>query len=272
MNVAITSNGPASGLVTSPAKLESQKASFQALLASILGSASPAPLAGGLQPVAPQSAKCVVVLQGDCLSRICSEQLKRAGQGVSQREIQAAVKEVAKANHISDPDRIYAGQNLDLSGLATYASAGKSSSAGIASEDEPRWKALVDGAASLSSGFGLRKDPFTGQASQHAGIDVAAPTGSSIHALDAGSVVFSGWKPGYGNTVIIRHEDGLESLYGHLSKSLVQVGDQVTCHGAIACVGSTGRSTGAHLHFEVRKNGKAVDPVPLLRRDYLQLA
>ena len=127
---------------------------------------------------------------------------------------------------------------------------------------QPRWNiSLVEASTALSSAYGLRKDPFTGKLRQHSGIDLAAPAGAPIDAFEAGNVTFSGWKPGYGNTVIIRHEDGLESVYGHLSKSLVQVGDQVAARTPIACVGSRGHSTGPHLHFELRKDGKPLDPL-----------
>jgi murein DD-endopeptidase MepM/ murein hydrolase activator NlpD len=120
---------------------------------------------------------------------------------------------------------------------------------------------LIDGASALSSAYGLRRDPFTGRVHQHAGIDVSAAQGTPVAALAAGTVVYAGWRPGYGNTVIIRHEAGLESLYAHLSKALVKVGDQVEARTPIANVGSGGRSTGAHLHFEVRKSGRTIDPL-----------
>ena len=263
---------------TAPPVWGSPADSFKAVLKAMVEPASKGTPAQ--TPAILQSPDRIVVSQGDCLSRICSEQLKRMGMAASQREICSAVREVAKANHIVDPDRIYVGQRLDLStltapgqaapGQAAPGPAGDSAAPATSAEDAKPWKALVDGAAALSSGFGLRKDPFTGQMNQHDGIDVAAPMGASIRAFAAGSVTFSGWKAGYGTTVVVRHENGVESIYGHLSKSLVQVGEQVACHMPIACVGSTGRSTGAHLHFEVRKNGRAMDPVPLLNRDSLE--
>lgn len=101
---------------------------------------------------------------------------------------------------------------------------------------------------------------ITGRLEHHDGIDVTAPPGAPISAIEAGTVTFAGWKPGYGNTVVIRHEDGLESLYAHVSGSLVHIGQTVEARTPIASVGSSGRSTGPHLHFEVRRNGKAFDP------------
>jgi murein DD-endopeptidase MepM/ murein hydrolase activator NlpD len=224
------------------------------------------------QPKAAQQPDVVVVQQGDCLSRICSERLKEQGRAGSPWEIYAAVKEVAKANHIADPDKIFPGQRLDLSlWVPSTQGGGNPDPLTIPERGEP-WKSLVQKTATLSSGFGLRMDPFTGQVHQHNGIDVAAPAGAPIHALAAGQVIFSGWKPGYGNTVIIRHEDGLESLYGHASKLLVHVGEWVAGHAPIGSVGSTGRSTGAHLHFEVRRDGQALNPDTVLNENGLQVA
>ena len=160
------------------------------------------------------------------------------------------------------------GQKLDLSVLGTLSvgSSRPTQQVGLHAGQvaEGKWKTLVDGAVTLTSDFGRRKDPFTGHLAKHEGIDVAAPSGSPVAAFAAGSVVYSGWKSGYGNTVILRHQDGLESVYGHVSKSLVKVGDEVASHATIAQVGSAGRATGAHLHFEVRRDGKAVDPATVL--------
>jgi murein DD-endopeptidase MepM/ murein hydrolase activator NlpD len=213
-----------------------------------------------------------LVHPGDCLSRICSAWLKARGGAATQRDIQSAVQDVAKANHLVDPDKIYSGQKLDMAVLASFGS--RSTAHRPSTEQVPSkpWESLVQGAVALSSGFGLRKDPFTGRVKQHDGLDVVAPSGAPISAVAEGSVTFSGWKSGYGNTVIIRHQDGLESVYGHLSRSLVHVGERVDSHTSIACVGSMGRSTGAHLHFEVRRNGKAVDPNTLLKGQVAQMA
>jgi murein DD-endopeptidase MepM/ murein hydrolase activator NlpD len=136
--------------------------------------------------------------------------------------------------------------------------------------DSP-WSQVLDGTARLTSEFGIRKDPFTGRPQHHNGIDIAAETGTAILPCKSGQVVFSGWSAGYGKTVIVRHDDGAETVYSHASKLLVGAGDQVGPDDAIALVGSTGRSTGPHLHFELRKHGRAVDPVPLLARE-LQVA
>ncbi|MEM6972025.1 MAG: peptidoglycan DD-metalloendopeptidase family protein [Pseudomonadota bacterium] len=112
----------------------------------------------------------------------------------------------------------------------------------------------------LTSGFGPRRDPFRGRRSQHDGIDIAAPTGTPIYASADGVVTFSGWQRGYGRTIIVRHAFGFETLYAHLSKSRVEVGQRVSVEDRIGDMGNTGRSTGPHLHYEVRLNGRAIDP------------
>lgn len=120
------------------------------------------------------------------------------------------------------------------------------------------------GTLRISSGFGVRKDPFTGQSAFHSGIDFPAPQGTSVRSAASGVVSFAGWKDGYGKVVEITHESGLVTRYPHLSKVLVGVGDRVGADAKVALVGSTGRSTGPHLHFEIRRNGEAIDPSPYL--------
>ena len=112
----------------------------------------------------------------------------------------------------------------------------------------------------ISSGFGNRKDPFTGGRAYHAGIDFPAPKGTSVLSAGYGKVTFVGEKTGYGNVVEVTHASGLITRYGHLSAFLVKEGQIVDTGTPIAKVGSTGRSTGPHLHFEVRRKDVAVDP------------
>jgi murein DD-endopeptidase MepM/ murein hydrolase activator NlpD len=134
------------------------------------------------------------------------------------------------------------------------------------------WSRTLGGPARLTSGYGMRKDPFTGRPAFHHGIDLAAPRGTSIYPFEGGTVKFNGWKSGYGRVVVVEHDNGLESFYGHTSKNLVPVGTRVDRDTPIAEVGSTGRSTGAHLHFEVRREGKAVNPLPYLQQSPMQTA
>lgn len=118
----------------------------------------------------------------------------------------------------------------------------------------------------ISSGYGSRVDPITRKAGAfHTGIDIPAPTGTSVLAAASGKVILSGWYGGYGNCVIIQHANGIQTLYGHNSALLIKKGDTVSQGQAIAKVGQTGRATGPHCHFEVRVNGQHVDPMPYLK-------
>jgi murein DD-endopeptidase MepM/ murein hydrolase activator NlpD len=112
----------------------------------------------------------------------------------------------------------------------------------------------------VSSTFGGRSDPFTGKYAFHSGIDFAAPAGAQAHAVAPGVVTWAGDRSGYGQLVEINHGNGYITRYAHNSSVLVRVGDKVGKGQAISRVGSTGRSTGPHLHFEVLKNGRAIDP------------
>jgi murein DD-endopeptidase MepM/ murein hydrolase activator NlpD len=113
----------------------------------------------------------------------------------------------------------------------------------------------------ITSDYGWRGDPFTGRTAWHAGMDIAAPEGEAVAACWDGQVVFAGQKGGYGKAVVVEHEGGWRSVYGHLSSIDVQQGDVVAAGRKIAEVGSTGRSTGPHLHFELRYAGASVDPM-----------
>ncbi len=124
---------------------------------------------------------------------------------------------------------------------------------------------LLGGPAEISSTFGMRHNPMGRGFEFHSGIDLAADTGTKIYPYKAGTVHYTGWEPGLGRVVVVDHGGGFETVYGHTSESLVKAGQQVTPGTAIAKVGSTGRSTGPHLHFEVRQDGKPIDPLPLLR-------
>ncbi|RMH40722.1 MAG: peptidase M23 [Deltaproteobacteria bacterium] len=115
-------------------------------------------------------------------------------------------------------------------------------------------------AAPLSSTFGERVDPIEGDRRFHAGVDLAAPEGTPVVAAGAGTVVRAGPAGGYGNLVVVDHGGGVHTRYAHLSDIAVQVGDRVAAGARIGAVGATGRATGPHLHFEVRRDGRPVDP------------
>lgn len=118
--------------------------------------------------------------------------------------------------------------------------------------------------AGITSRFGNRTDPFLGRLALHAGIDFRVSTGSEVHSTGAGTVVVAGRNGGYGNMVEIDHGNGLTTRYAHLSRVLVKVGDHVEAADAVGLSGTTGRSTGPHLHYEVRRDGKAIDPMRFL--------
>ncbi|WP_371196344.1 M23 family metallopeptidase [Glaciecola sp. SC05] len=118
----------------------------------------------------------------------------------------------------------------------------------------------------LSSHYGMRKDPFSGRPSMHKGVDFAGKPGEGIIATGAGIVTWSGDRSGYGNLIEIDHGNGLRTRYGHNDELTVEVGDVVTRGQVIALLGNTGRSTGAHVHYEVLKDGKQIDPLPFIYR------
>jgi murein DD-endopeptidase MepM/ murein hydrolase activator NlpD len=117
---------------------------------------------------------------------------------------------------------------------------------------------------SITSGFGYRRDPFNGHAAMHAGIDFKGPIGSPVFAAADGRITFAGWKSGYGQAIEITHGNGMLTRYAHLSRVGVKVGQEVAAGATIGGLGNTGRSTGPHLHFEVRINDRAVNPRPFL--------
>ncbi len=117
----------------------------------------------------------------------------------------------------------------------------------------------------LTSNFGYRSDPFdASHAEYHPGIDFGGTIGDQVKCTANGKVIWAGWYGGYGNCIRIEHGNHLETLYGHLSKIGVKVGQKVSVGDVIGAVGSTGHSTGAHLHYEVRKDGKPINPINFL--------
>lgn len=176
--------------------------------------------------------------------------------------------------------------------LSTDASAARGGPFDSATQADPTFKSLftswkkldnlADGAiavpsdkpvktAEFTSGYGIRSDPFQGRAARHQGIDLAAPVGTPIFATADGVVSDAGWNSGgYGNLVKLDHGRGIETRYGHLSAIMVHAGQRVARGDLIARMGSTGRSTGSHLHYEVRIDGRAVNPIPFMKsNDYL---
>jgi murein DD-endopeptidase MepM/ murein hydrolase activator NlpD len=116
----------------------------------------------------------------------------------------------------------------------------------------------------VSSPFGVRRDPFNGEPAFHPGIDLEADRGAPVYATAPGRVDLAGWVDGYGRMVEIDHGNGIRTRYAHLSRILVRIGERVVTHERIGLVGSSGRSTGPHLHYEVRIDGRPVNPAKFL--------
>ena len=172
------------------------------------------------------------------------------------------------------PVRIWTGRALDLEGKPVYSARSSfSETAAIATFStrpvRPAGAAAATtmlsyqsplAGAPLSSGFGMRRHPLSGSRRFHAGVDLAAPTGTPIRAASDGVVTSAGWNGGYGLLVSLGHAGNRETRYGHLSRLAVRAGQSVKRGEVIGYVGSTGRSTGPHLHYELRVNGMAVAP------------
>jgi len=143
--------------------------------------------------------------------------------------------------------------------------------AGLLFDAEAQAEAIPSGrpitAGWLSSHYGYRNDPFTGHRAWHQGVDFAGNEGDQVIAVASGVVSWSGDRSGYGTMVEVAHGDGLVTRYAHNDENLVKVGDLVRKGEAIALMGNTGRSTGAHVHFEVFKHGRPVDPSSYIRRN-----
>jgi murein DD-endopeptidase MepM/ murein hydrolase activator NlpD len=116
----------------------------------------------------------------------------------------------------------------------------------------------------ISSGFGFRRSPFGGKGDFHRGVDIRVPTGTSVHAPGAGKVIEVGYMSGYGLRVVLEHDFGVQTVFGHLRKSLVKEGQTVKRGQKIALSGNSGRSTGPHLHYEVHVQAKAVNPMKFM--------
>ena len=172
-----------------------------------------------------------------------------------------SVQSLLEANHLSDSRDLRAGQSLLIPGSYTYASLGGAESGSGAMWNVPRASrqfAWPVWSGTVTSGFGIR------HGTMHDGVDIAAPLGTAVRAADSGTVVFVGKLNGYGNTVIIRHSDNYVTVYGHNSRVLVSEGTSVARGQNIAEVGTSGRTTGPNLHFEVRYDNHAYNPLSYL--------
>ncbi|HEY7169004.1 MAG TPA: LysM peptidoglycan-binding domain-containing M23 family metallopeptidase [Candidatus Binatia bacterium] len=175
-------------------------------------------------------------------------------------------EELARLNGLRDPGQIHVGQRIFIPGatrqlpveMITPAQGEKQVSLPAQPLDIQNERFLWPVAGAINSGFGPRGGSF------HDGIDIAAAAGTPVRAIERGEVIYSDQLRGYGNIVIIRHADGIVSVYAHNEENLAKQGQVVSRGEVIAKVGSTGRVTGPHLHFEIRKNNLAQDPLRVL--------
>jgi len=140
-------------------------------------------------------------------------------------------------------------------GRGKYLNSSKPAEAAITPAVSPGTDRVLPVDGIITSVAGFRSDPFNGKLKHHNGLDIAAPSGTPVKPVAPGTVIFSGWKGGYGNTVILDHHDGMVTVYAHHSSNNVSEGTDVDMKTVIALTGSTGRSTGPHLHFEAWQDG-----------------
>jgi len=176
------------------------------------------------------------------------------------------VENIKKANPEAELSTLHVGQEIFLPGASPAVSVYSNGSTGASRSYSKGFRWPVMGRIRINSPFGWRKHPLTGRRSFHTGIDIRAGVGVPIRASRSGKVVYSGWMSGYGRVVVLNHGDGYSTLYAHCSKLLVRRGRNVSAGQVIAKVGASGRVTGPHLHFEVRKNNKPINPLRFLHR------
>jgi murein DD-endopeptidase MepM/ murein hydrolase activator NlpD len=186
------------------------------------------------------------------LVAFAAEQRRHAAAQVAQMEDLSAAEEAYLEGLIQERER-----ELEAQRKAAGIAGGFESEGGPGSFSWP-----VTG--TITSPFGWRSNPFGGAPEFHQGLDIAAPTGTTVTAAAGGTVLMAQWYGGYGNYILIDHGGGYSTGYGHLSAIYVSANQTVARGQAIGAVGSTGQSTGPHLHFEIRINGKPVDPAPRL--------
>lgn len=196
----------------------------------------------------------------------------KSGDSISRLAIVYGVSadEIIKANQLASADKLKLGQELIIPG-AKAATVATTSRGDISRPSTTKSTTSTTSKPSTSSGYlwPVRGPITSGFGSRwgsiHTGVDIGVSTGTPVKASRAGTVIQAGWNGGYGYSVTISHGGGVTTLYGHNSKLLVKVGDKVSAGQVIARSGSTGRSTGPHVHFEVRINGKAINPLTKLR-------
>jgi len=174
------------------------------------------------------------------------------------------IRKIIRVNRILSPNEITKGTDLFIPGAKVSHNLSKEilRDSGV----PPTFAWPCRKYTRISSSFGYRKDPFTGRRAFHSGTDFAPGYGARVYASMGGRVTHAGYLGGYGKLVVIKHANGFETRYGHLSRILVRKGRNVGQEQQIGKVGNTGRSTGPHLHFEIRERGKAKNPMKFLHR------
>jgi murein DD-endopeptidase MepM/ murein hydrolase activator NlpD len=198
-----------------------------------------------------------IAKSAEASSNTIAKELKRAGLSLQLNDVDVGGPYIPATADMDALDHIDAA-NAAMNALSRFQAARKYlSSAPIHRPLASKHK--------YSSRFGNRRDPFTGKSAFHSGLDFRAPSGTAVKSVGYGRVTFAGRKGGYGNTVEVTHSNGLVSRYAHLSKISVKKGVTVSANTTIGLVGSTGRSTGPHLHLELRKNDQPLDPDRFIR-------
>lgn len=184
----------------------------------------------------------------------------QSGNSLASLSVQfgVSIEELLDVNEL-DSERLNAGQQLFIPGA-------KLDSQKLQQALGTLFKIPIFARYRISSPFGYRADPFTGAKSFHTGVDLACPSGTPVVSAASGTVSFVGYSNVFGNYIIVKHSNGYQTLYGHLSKILAGKGQHVSQGTRIGLVGSTGYSTGPHLHFTIFKNGKLIDPMMLIKK------
>lgn len=199
-----------------------------------------------------------VIKSGDTLASIAGRYGIKASRIASQNGIPVSSGTLMPGERIFIPDA-RPGRNIVSSGKPSVRRTGSDTES---LKTAFRWPLR----GRISSGFGNRRDPFSGSRRFHCGIDISADPGTPVRAAADGTVIFNGWKDGYGNMIVIRHENGYISVYAHNSENLAAEGSAVHKGDTIALSGMTGAVTGAHLHFELRRYLTPLNPSKMLRR------
>lgn len=220
---------------------------------------------------------------GDTLSEIVAAEAKKLGGNYSRRDLYTMVNQVAAHNHLKNPDSIFSGHQLDLAAIgrplsdpAPVPTSTPVSEPVIVGGNIPviplapltPFQAPVRG--EISSPFGMRKHPVLGESLHHDGIDIRQPVGTPVKPVAPGVVTFAGKYGGYGLMVEIDHGNGMSSRYAHLSKLLVNKGEQISPEQVLGQVGQTGLTTGPHLHLEIHRQNTPIDPLAVLNRRQIE--